>query len=72
MLELMGAIRSKLLADAHEPEVHKPLFEQLIDGNLLALVKDQKIGQIDQLLESVIGPDYRYDQLMPPNPPSQE
>ena len=72
VLDLMGAIRSRLLADAHEPEVHKPLFEQLIDGNLLALVKDKKIDQIDQLLERVLGPDYQYDQLMPSNPQPQE
>jgi precorrin-2 dehydrogenase/sirohydrochlorin ferrochelatase len=72
VLELMGAIRSRLLAEAHEPEVHKPLFEQLIDGNLLGLVKDKKIDQIDQLLEMVLGPGYQYDQLMPSNPQPQE
>lgn len=72
VLELMGAIRSKLLADAHEPEVHKPLFEQLIDGDLLSLVKDQKIDQIDQLLERVLGAGYRYHQLMPSNQQPQE
>ena len=72
VLELMGAIRNKLLADAHEPEAHKPLFEQLIDGDLLALVKDQRIEQIDQLLERILGPGYRYDQLMPSNQQPQE
>jgi precorrin-2 dehydrogenase/sirohydrochlorin ferrochelatase len=72
VLDLMGAIRSRLLAEAHEPEVHKPLFEQLIDGNLLGLVKDKKIDQIDQLLEMVLGPGYQYDQLMPSNPQPQE
>jgi len=72
MLELMGAIRSKLLAGAHEPEVHKPLFEQLIDGDLVALIKDQQIDRIDQLLEKVLGPGYRYQQLMPSNQQPQE
>ena len=72
MLELMGAIRSKMLAEAHEPEVHKPLFEQLIDHGLLALVKGQQIDQIDQLLERVLGPGYRYHQLMPSNQQPQE
>jgi precorrin-2 dehydrogenase/sirohydrochlorin ferrochelatase len=72
VLDLMGAIRSRLLADAHEPEAHKPLFEQLIDGDLLALVKDQKIKQIDQLLINVLGPGYQYDQLMPSTPQPQE
>jgi precorrin-2 dehydrogenase/sirohydrochlorin ferrochelatase len=72
VLDLMGAIRSRLLADAHEPEVHKPLFERLIDGDLLALVKDHQIDRIDQLLKSVLGSGYQYDQLMPSNPQPQE
>lgn len=72
VLDLMGAIRNKLLAGAHQPEVHKPLFEQLIDGDLLALVKDKKIDRIDHLLERVLGPGYRYDQLMPSNQQPQE
>ena len=72
LLDLMGAIRNKLLAEAHEPEVHKPLFEQLIDGDLLTLVKEKRIDPIDQLLKRVLGPGYRYDQLMPPHQPSQE
>lgn len=65
LLDLMGAIRTRLLADAHEPEVHKPLFEQLIAGNLLAWVKENDVTRIDRLLERVLGPGYRYDQLMP-------
>jgi precorrin-2 dehydrogenase / sirohydrochlorin ferrochelatase len=64
LLNLMGAIRARLLADAHEPEIHKPLFEQLIDANLLGLVKNNQVDRIDHLLEKVLGPGYRYDQLM--------
>ncbi len=64
LLDLMGAIRTRLLAAAHEPEMHKPLFEKLIAENLLALVKDKKVDQIDRLLERVLGPGYRYDRLM--------
>ncbi|MBC2711156.1 MAG: bifunctional precorrin-2 dehydrogenase/sirohydrochlorin ferrochelatase [Desulfosarcina sp.] len=72
LLDLMGAIRTKLLADAHEPEVHKPLFEQLIAADLLSLVKDRKTARIDHLLERVLGPGYRYDQLMPSNQQPRE
>lgn len=72
LLDLMGAIRARLLASAHEPEVHKPLFEQLIAENLLDLVKDKKTNHIDRLLESVLGPGYRYNQLMPSNRQSRE
>jgi len=64
LLDLMGAIRQKLLAEAHEPEAHKPLFERLIDGDLLELVKTGEKDRIDRLLEEVLGPGYRYEQLM--------
>ncbi len=67
LLALMGAIRKKLLAEAHQPEEHKPLFEKLIAGDLLTLVKDKHHAQIDQLLEEVLGPGYRYSQLMTSN-----
>jgi len=67
LLELMGAIRHKLLAAAHEPEAHKPLFEQLIAGDLLTLVKEGRIDRIDRLLASVLGPGFRYDLLMSAN-----
>jgi precorrin-2 dehydrogenase/sirohydrochlorin ferrochelatase len=68
----MGAIRVKLLAEAHEPEVHKPLFEQLIAADLLSLVKDQRTNQIDKLLETILGPGYCYHQLMTSNRLPQE
>jgi precorrin-2 dehydrogenase / sirohydrochlorin ferrochelatase len=67
LLDLMGAIRARLLAKDHEPEAHKPLFEELIAQDLLTLVKDRKIDRIDHLLEKILGPGYRYDALMPPN-----
>jgi precorrin-2 dehydrogenase len=67
LLDLMGAIRARLLADAHEPEAHKPIFERLIADDLLGLVKNKEVDRIDRLLERVLGPGYRYDQLMPSN-----
>lgn len=64
LLDLLGAVRTRLLAAAHEPEVHKPLFEQLIDADLLSMIKNKEIARIDHELERVLGPGYRYDQLM--------
>ncbi len=72
LLDLMGAIRTRLLAEAHAPEAHKPLFEQLIDADLLRLVKDGDTDRIDRLLESVLGPGYRYDWLMAATSPPRE
>jgi precorrin-2 dehydrogenase/sirohydrochlorin ferrochelatase len=63
-LRLMGAVRQKLLSQAHEPEAHKPLFEQLIESNLIALIRDKKSGDIDALLFKVLGAGYRFEELM--------
>jgi precorrin-2 dehydrogenase/sirohydrochlorin ferrochelatase len=63
-LKLMGAIRSMLLSQAHEPEVHKPLFEQLIDSNLIALIQQGKTEDINALLAKILGDGYRFEELM--------
>jgi precorrin-2 dehydrogenase/sirohydrochlorin ferrochelatase len=63
-LKLMGAIRSKLLSQAHEPEVHKPLFEQLIDSNLIVLIQEGKTEDINALLAKILGDGYRFEELM--------
>jgi precorrin-2 dehydrogenase/sirohydrochlorin ferrochelatase len=64
LLELMGAIRKKLLSQAHEPEAHKPLFEQLINSNLLEMIRKEKIEDIDALLLEILGKGYKYGELM--------
>jgi len=63
-LKLMGAVRGKLLSQAHEPEVHKPLFEQLIDSNLIALIQEGKTQEIDALLAKILGDGFRFEELM--------
>lgn len=63
-LRLMGAIRKKLLKRSHEPEAHKYLFEQLINSDLIALIREKKIDDINALLIDILGQGYRYDELM--------
>jgi precorrin-2 dehydrogenase/sirohydrochlorin ferrochelatase len=63
-LDLMGAIRHRLLAAEHAPEVHKPLFEKLIQNNLLELIKNDDRRGIDALLKAVLGPGFIYEELM--------
>jgi precorrin-2 dehydrogenase/sirohydrochlorin ferrochelatase len=58
LLNLMGAIRTKLLSAAHEPEAHKPLFEKLLDAGLLAMIKEKRYDDIDALLYEVLGQGY--------------
>ena len=64
-LHLLGAIRKKLLSQAHEPEVHKPLFEQLINSDLMTLVHDGKREEINKLLFEVLGDGFQFEELMP-------
>ncbi len=64
LLELLGAIRKKLLSQAHQPEVHKPLFEQLINSDLIAMIRDDNIEEINKLLFDVLGGGFQFEELM--------
>lgn len=63
-LELMGAIRARLLGQAHEPEAHKRLFEKLIASNLLDRVRENKKKEINAILHEILGKGYEYESLM--------
>ena len=64
LLDLMGAVRSRLLAAEHAPEAHKPLFEKLIHNNLLEMIKNDDRAGINALLDAVLGPGFIYEELM--------
>ena len=64
LLRLMGTIRKKLLRQAHEPEAHKPLFEQLISSDLIEMIQAGKIDEIDALLFEVLGDGFKFEELM--------
>ncbi len=64
LLQLMGAIRKKLLQQAHEPEAHKPLFEQLINSDLILMIQESEVEKIDSLLFEVLGEGYKFEELM--------
>jgi len=65
LLDLMGAIRKKLLAQAHEPEAHKHLFEQLLEAGLLSMIRENKIQDINTLLLKTLGKGYIFEALLP-------
>lgn len=64
-LELMGAIRARLLAQAHAPEEHKGLFERLIAGGLLEHIQNKDLEKADALLYAVLGTGFTVRDLMP-------
>jgi precorrin-2 dehydrogenase/sirohydrochlorin ferrochelatase len=62
----MGKIRKALLSQAHAPEAHKTLFEQLIDAGILDMLREQQIAAVDNLLQDVLGERFTYSRLMSP------
>ena len=64
LLKLMGAIRKKLLRHAHEPEAHKPLFEQLINSDLIGMIQANETEDINALLFDILGEGYTFEELM--------
>ena len=63
-LLLMGAIRKKLLNQAHEPEAHKEIFHKLIDSNLIELMRAGKAEEINSVLYKILGEGYRIEELL--------
>jgi precorrin-2 dehydrogenase/sirohydrochlorin ferrochelatase len=63
-LNLMGVIRKKLLSKDREPEAHKHLFEQLIETDLVQMLKNADIEAINTLLLDVLGDGYDYKTLI--------
>ncbi len=63
-LDLMGAIRNKLLQNGKSPEAHKHMFEQLIDEGLLELIKHNNGKRINTLLERVLGEGFALEDLL--------
>ncbi len=63
-LKLMGAVRQKLLSRDHRPEAHKHLFEQLINGGLVDMIKAHQYEDIDALLLETFGKGYEFESLM--------
>lgn len=63
-LRLMGAVREKLLRQAHAPEAHKDLFNQLIDRDLIGLIKANNTKEINALLLEVLGDGFKFEDLL--------
>ena len=63
-LFLMGAIRRRLLSEAHEPEAHKALFNQLIDSDIIQLMQAGKTEEINSLLYKILGKGFKIEALI--------
>jgi precorrin-2 dehydrogenase/sirohydrochlorin ferrochelatase len=64
LLKLMGAVRKILLKQTHDPEAHRRIFDNLLDQGLLEYIRNNDKPCIDNMLESILGPGHKLDQLM--------
>ncbi len=62
-LELMGAVRSRLLAESQDSSANKKKFDQLVQSPLLAKVRLRDHEGVDRILRSVLGPEYSLKDL---------
>ena len=58
LLNLLSAVRERLMEMGSNSEQNKAKFKKLINSNLLGLIKDRKIEQIDELLQDILGKGY--------------
>jgi precorrin-2 dehydrogenase / sirohydrochlorin ferrochelatase len=63
LLNLMGAIRERLLAEAHAPEEHKFIFERIVHSDILTWIRERRLQNIDCLLAAVLGDGWRAEDL---------
>ena len=63
-LKLMRAIRARLLKEKHAPEEHKPLFNRIIAGGAVDLIRQGRIDELDRLLAGILGEGYTAEDLM--------
>jgi len=62
-LELLGVVRSRLLAESQDSSGNKEKFDQLVHSALLELVRRRDYEGVDRILRSVLGPEYSLKDL---------
>lgn len=63
-LNLMGAVRERLLLENHAPEQHKPLFKKIINSDIILWIENRQTQKINGLLFDVLGPGYTVEALL--------
>lgn len=64
LLDLMGAIRRRLLSTGKSSDAHKRMFERLLDEGLLEMIRENRIKDVDSLLNDVLGEACGWNELM--------
>ncbi len=62
-LEIMGAVRSRLLKESQDSQANKEKFNQLVKSELLELVRLRDFDGVDRILQTILGSDYSLKDL---------
>jgi precorrin-2 dehydrogenase/sirohydrochlorin ferrochelatase len=62
-LEIMGAVRSRLLGESQDSRANKQKFDGLVNSELLELVRRRDFAAVDNLLQTVLGSGYSLKEL---------
>lgn len=62
-LNLLGAVREKLLTDKGNSAYNKKLFNELVGHDLPTLIKNHSTAEIDRLLTGLFGPGFTLAEL---------
>ncbi|UCG21622.1 MAG: bifunctional precorrin-2 dehydrogenase/sirohydrochlorin ferrochelatase [Deltaproteobacteria bacterium] len=62
-LDIMGAVRSRLLKESQDSRANKEKFDGLVKSELLELVRRGDLAAVDNLLQTVMGPGYSLKEL---------
>ena len=67
LLDLMGAVRKRLLTQKHAPEEHKPFFQKIIYSDIISWIQNRQFEKINDLLFDILGPGYTLEDLLTPD-----
>ena len=64
LIELMGLLRTKLLARGNLSSENRVMFEKLVNSDLLELIKKGDVQVVKNTLKSILGQDFPIDDIL--------
>jgi len=64
LIEIMGLLRTKLLAQGNLSSKNRLMFEKLVNSDLLRLIKKGNVQGVKNTLESILGKDFPIDDIL--------
>ena len=62
-LELLGAIRLRLLTKSHDKTYNKRLFTEIVSSDLLEFIREGEVNEVDRILKEVLGVQFTLSNL---------